>query len=113
MFKNIHTKEAFDKMEPSLHCLREPLGVGSTPCRPLCTLRGGVPSGGRAACTGAPAASLPEGKGLTRPVQDGDLLRGELVFAPHSDEQGAASPAGTRAGRVSRHADSRAGLGVL
>lgn len=41
-------------------------------------------------------------KGLTCHVQDGDLFCGELVFAPHSDEQGAASPAGMRGGPVSR-----------
>lgn len=32
---------------------------------------------------------------LTCAVQDGDVVSGELVLAAHTDEQGAASPAGT------------------
>lgn len=40
---------------------------------------------------------------LTCPVQDGDLFCGELVFAPHSNKQGAASPVETRGSPVTHH----------
>lgn len=50
-------------------------------------------------------------KGLTCHVQDGDLFCGELVFAPHSDEQGAASPVGIRGDRVSHHLNIWDGAG--
>lgn len=48
-------------------------------------------------------------EGLTRPIQDGDLFCGEFVFAPHSNEQGAASPAGTRANGVGHSLDTQDG----
>lgn len=37
---------------------------------------------------------------LTRPVEDGDVVSGELVLAAHPDKQGAASPAGRQGVRA-------------
>lgn len=107
MFENIHSKKLLNKWSQLHESLFDLEPHAGWPQRRAGLLPPRVLPAGAALPWAGPSETL------TCPVQDGDLFCGEFVFAPHSNEQGAASPAETRGNRITHNLDTLAGPDVL